>query len=631
VNKTPARPRIPEEVFAAARERIAGNLRLRRTLPVWGRLHIDRQVPYLVVYRRPSRPDEGTSHLATGHASYLAAATDRSLRRDVRALAAAAAEALSEAFGACLVVELWSMPAGPDLIVQPPHFRVVAGRGPGSAEYLDRLERELGRIRLAKQVAEVEVVQGRPAPPGLLPLLTPAEAATVGVKLVGIEVAAVYQSEDGKTEFPLVRRALQREMGRALGRTFLRFAREETTYRPRTYHALGRRVVVKAVWEIDRELSDISRSFDLLLLVSPANTEAAWTAFRRSRYEKEPVLRYRPLPFDPSQMKRRLWQIRIDRVEDPTLELLFNEQRHYLDRQIDMLAGRETPAFLHDSAALYGDVDGDLMALAADVLDRVPPRRAGGGRARSVDAQQFAAIADAELERYRADAPDLVTTAEVRDDVSTLMVSRGKLLVGSRMRIPARRIDALIHHEVGTHVVSHYNGLQQPLQQLATGLAGYEALQEGLAVLAEYLVGGLDPSRLRVIAARVIAAHSVVREGTFIDTFRLLTEERGLGKYAAFMAAIRVHRSGGFVKDAIYLRGLASVLEYLGDGGDPGVLLSGKLALEHLPVVLELQRRKILRPPVLLPRYLSFPEAQRRLESCRQGLSVGALVEGMIH
>ena len=65
MTKRSQRPVIPESVFTAARRRIGANLRLRRTLPPWGRLHVDRQVPFLVVYRRPSRPDAGTVYYMT--------------------------------------------------------------------------------------------------------------------------------------------------------------------------------------------------------------------------------------------------------------------------------------------------------------------------------------------------------------------------------------------------------------------------------------------------------------------------------------------------------------------------------------------------------------------------------------
>ena len=40
---------------------------------------------------------------------------------------------------------------------------------------------------------------------------------------------------------------------------------------------------------------------------------------------------------------------------------------------------------------------------------------------------------------------------------------------------------------------------------LVDTMAGYEELQEGLAVLAEYLVGGLNRTRMQQLAARVLA------------------------------------------------------------------------------------------------------------------------------
>lgn len=72
------------------------------------------------------------------------------------------------------------------------------------------------------------------------------------------------------------------------------------------------------------------------------------------------------------------------------------------------------------------------------------------------------------------------------------MVSRGGLLIHRNTRLPASRVEALLQHEVGTHLLRYNNGRAQPFRQLYSGLAGYEALQEGHGVLAEYLSGGPD-------------------------------------------------------------------------------------------------------------------------------------------
>jgi len=60
-------------------KRLREGKRVRRVLPQWGRLHIDRQLPFLCVYRRPKDEDPGTSDLVMGAASYLMASGEQRL------------------------------------------------------------------------------------------------------------------------------------------------------------------------------------------------------------------------------------------------------------------------------------------------------------------------------------------------------------------------------------------------------------------------------------------------------------------------------------------------------------------------------------------------------------------------
>ena len=112
--------------------------------------------------------------------------------------------------------------------------------------------------------------------------------------------------------------------------------------------------------------------------------------------------------------------------------------------------------------------------------------------------------------------------------------------------IAANRLDALLSHEVSVHLLTHVNGDAQGLKIFRTGLAGYEGVQEGLGVFAECAVGGLTASRLRLLAARVVAVDAMVAGAEFVESFRLLKDE-GLGSRMAFNVAARVHRSGGLV------------------------------------------------------------------------------------
>jgi uncharacterized protein (TIGR02421 family) len=177
-------------------------------------------------------------------------------------------------------------------------------------------------------------------------------------------------------------------------------------------------------------------------------------------------------------------------------------------------------------------------------------------------------------------------------------------------------------------VVTYWNGRAQPFRLLASGLANHDELQEGLAVFTEYLVGGLTPARLKTLAGRVLAAQAVVEGATFMDTFLLLRNDHGFSARAGYLIAMRVHRGGGFIKDAVYLRGLLKVMDYLKAGGRLETLFVGKMAAEHSPVIEELLRRQVLIPPPLRPSYLDMPDTHYRIERIRLGVDLEDLTDG---
>src|SRR5690606_5105905 len=129
----------------------------------------------------------------------------------------------------------------------------------------------------------------------------------------------------------------------------------------------------------------------------------------------------------------------------------------------------------------------------------------------------FAARAEREMAHYRSVDADIGVHVEIRPDATGVMVSGCDLIVSRALRVPTGRVPALIQHEVGTHLVTYVNGTFQPIRLMAAGLAGYEQTQEGLAVLAEHLVGGLTPFRLRQLAARVVAVHGMVTGLSFAE------------------------------------------------------------------------------------------------------------------
>ncbi len=626
-----AAPAISAEVIAEICERLQRDQPVRRSFTGLGRLHIDRPLPFLCLHRQPrDRDDRGTERLVMAEASYLVVSGKRVVSTALAPLLRRVVETLSNEFGAFLLVEVWSsehlaeQEATQSGGLHHPVFEIHITKDGDLQDTAETLRARLEKIKIHRKPAEVAIKRdSRGGPPGRPSILSSHEMRDLRCWKIGLEVAPIYRSPDGETVYPLILRALRRALSPALKRTFHQFAREHTSHTPPSYQALGRRRVVKAVWDVDEQLAKISDSFDFLLQVTPVNIESTWLRFKRKRFEEAPAFQYRPRPIDPALMKRRLYQVPIERIEDPTLAQLFMEKQMEQDRQLTMLADRNTQRFLFGGLQLYGKLNDSLVSTARDLLDRIPARTREDWKEGHLDAAAFAERAQEELGHYRRMSASFTAQAQVREDMyAGLMVSRGQLLIGRNARIPRRRVEALLSHEVGTHLLTYYNGRAQPLRQLYVGLAGYDELQEGLAVLAEYLVGGLSRSRLRLLAARVVAAHSMVEGASFVEVYRLLDRTYEFDQKTAFTITMRIFRGGGLIKDAVYLRGLLRVLDFVKNRGELEPLYVGKIAAHHMPIIKELQWREVLRPLSLRPRFLDREDCILRLNELQKGYSL---------
>lgn len=359
---------------------------------------------------------------------------------------------------------------------------------------------------------------------------------------------------------------------------------------------------------VDRALAQISESFSFLLHITPVDGEEVKEEFFEEQV-LDPVFTYRELSDEPDVLAEQLAGIDVSTVEDRTLGHLLRAKHRELGLQLEMLRARDTDDFLALSIELYGGVSPSLRKHAEQVLAGIGWVE---GAADPLDAEQFLAMAVEEIAHYREQAPGIEMHAEIRPDVNGVMVSGDTLLIGPESVIQRQRAAALLHHEVGTHLVTHVNGSAQPIKVLGTGLAGYDETQEGLAVLGEVACGGLTPFRLRQLADRVLTVHRMVDGASFADAYQALVDG-GVPQGSAFTTVMRIYRSGGTTKDAIYLRGVVDLLAHLADDGDLDLLWRGKFSLQDLPLIAELAERDALAPPRLLPRYLDDPRSTDRL------------------
>ena len=350
--------------------------------------------------------------------------------------------------------------------------------------------------------------------------------------------------------------------------------------------------------------------------LTPTNIPEIWDGFRASNYRHMPDSRFSEgLENDAPVLRSELFALPVREIKNHLVQALLLEKQREIDQQIELVRMRGKEGFILASIDLFGHVSEQSLRDAQELLNKVPVVEPDPDDAGAADVCKAART---EVRKYRALHPQFQCEVIVDPTPGTsLYVSQGNFHVAHDYRTSHSRIEPLLQHEIGTHAVTRQNGQRQPLHTLAGGLADYDELQEGLAVLAEYLVGYLPAHRLRTLGARVVAAHMAVEESTGQEIYACLLEEYRIDSATAFDTALRAKRGGGLTKDALYLKGLAELLAYLRNGGDFEILFLGKFALKHLHSLETLLEDGVLHPPDILPSYLGNPAVQDRLAEAR--------------
>lgn len=581
------------------------------------RLRIERRLPFLLIYRKEKQDHIKVPDLVRMESSYLITEFSTDFNSDIALLAKELTKELAEEYGSVMLLEVWIGKQESNSFV----IKTAKDKAPNT---VNALKSGLQKFCETRQELNVQVKESIIRHPDhLVDFLTLKQCQEAGIFLMGLEIPPFFQNKAKKEFYYMVFKEFKIAFSNLLRKAVYEFIRVQTSFDIQNYQRLGSITVDEKVWEVDRRLSEIEAKYQFLLLISPINTMQAKEEFIANRHRKNPKFLYRNLPIDPDRLKEELFQIDIRSIEDPTLSFLYTEKREELEKQITMLKERGTKNFMYSSIRLYSSPGVDLHETAKLLLKTLPPDNFED--AEYVEAYEMAKICTDEIKEYRKVYPQLNSKVEVKNDIVGMLVSRGQLYIGSSFKIPKKRIKALVHHEIGTHVLTFYNGQMQPFGQMSSGFADYDELQEGLAVLAEYLVGGLTNNRLRTLAARVIAGRAVTEGMSFEETYHTLTSDYNALPEQAFQITARAYQGGGCTKDIIYLRGLIKLIDYLQSGGELEPLYVGKIGFKHIPLIQELRIRDIIKPSPLTPHYFKTDVAQDRLKKLKEGLTLPEL------
>jgi len=341
------------------------------------------------------------------------------------------------------------------------------------------------------------------------------------------------------------------------------------------------------LFDIDSNLDRLVKKIELLNYINPLNIESEKKHFFSSKFNYEPNFKYPKIRFNGYKLHRLFFSQRLERIKDEDIRNLYKDIIYEYSGLIECIETiGQGKKFYYNSLKSFGtpterDIENAKFILRFDNSDFEEDLLPLYNVDDAID------YFEAFRTRYDFDftikkSTNIAAAAMVQNNTKTLLLRKNHKFSKNQLKV-------LANHEIGVHLVTTFNSINQPLKIFSNGFPNNVETQEGLAVYSEYKSGCLTITRLKELAYRVIATDSLAKGYNFSDTFHLLHNQYKVNRDKAFSITIRVHRGGGFTKDHLYLTGLKKLYSYAKDENDLDVLLTGKVTLEYKEVITKLQ------------------------------------------
>jgi uncharacterized protein (TIGR02421 family) len=337
------------------------------------------------------------------------------------------------------------------------------------------------------------------------------------------------------------------------------------------------------LFQIDDSLNRLVKKIELLNYVNPVNIEQEKRHFFSGRYNTEPNFKYRRIDFDPHKLQQQLFVQEIEAIEDPETRAVYRDIIYDYSGLIQCIESiGQGKKFYYNSLKSFGTPTDRDVENARFILHFEDE---------AYDQEMYPVFSADEAISYfqefsrQYDFPLHIRKSTKISAAAMVKNSSQEMLLKKNFRFSANQLKVLANHEIGIHLVTTFNGMDQPLKIFHNGFPRNVETQEGLAVFSEYMSGCLTLYRLKELAYRVLAADGIHKGFNFCDTFDMLHNQYKLNREEAYNIALRAHRGGGFTKDYKYLSGLKKIYKYYHEGKPLDLLLAGKVSLDYLPVV----------------------------------------------
>lgn len=337
------------------------------------------------------------------------------------------------------------------------------------------------------------------------------------------------------------------------------------------------------LFRIDAQLNKLVKKIELLNYVNPINIEQEKRNFFASKYNVNPSFHYRKIDFDAHRLQQELFSQDIDSIRDEQTRSFYRDVIYDYSGLVQCVETvGQGSKFYYNSLKSFGTPTERDVENARFILHFKDPE---------YDQELFPVFNANEAAEYfskfvkRYHFPFNIKFSTKISAAAMVVNNQQTLILKKNHRFSPNQLKVLAHHEIGVHLVTTFNGLEQPLAIFHNGFPKNVETQEGLAVFSEYMSGCLTLHRLKELSYRVLATDSLRKGFSFCDTFDLLHNQYKLNREEAYNISLRAHRGGGFTKDHLYLTGLKKIYDYHRHCEALDNLLLGKVSIEYNAIV----------------------------------------------
>lgn len=334
---------------------------------------------------------------------------------------------------------------------------------------------------------------------------------------------------------------------------------------------------------VDKKICEIDEQIKLLSYINPRNIIEQKELFFGHK-GIIPKFSYRKLELDVASMQRDLKRIpEVDHVLYPIFAAKITE----LENKLNLISSVGTADFAGFSEKVFGKVSTSLYKKALSFIQEV-----GENKPDESPEMDYEEAAE-RMKNYLVKNNLAHWQIKILDNsVADVQISKnGSVMIRKGAKFRENRLQALLVHEIGTHVFRNENGKLQPFQIFERGTADYLTTEEGLAVYNQNKLGLSLGEKYLTPALQIVAIHNAQNKN-FLELFKYMKKTYEISDELAWKLCLKSKRgtensakNGAFTKDSVYFRGNLEVQKFLSKGGDIKDLYIGKINIKDLKIL----------------------------------------------